>query len=335
MSQKHPATIKELAASLGVSVSTVSRALQDDPRIGLRTKMRVQEMARALNYQPNQAAVQLRKGRTQTVGVLLPWLREEFFSTAITGIEDVMAERRYHAVVSQSRDETVRERTAVRSFTASRVDGVIASMAAETADPSHFNELQESGIPVVFFDRAPQNMECHAVRSDVAGGVQQAMRFLVERGVKRVALLNGPDTLAIAQERLEGFRNAATHFGLDVPPEFVQSTSLQNDDTRGRMRALLNLPERPQAVLAFNDYVALDAMLECRQAGLQPNKDLAFVSFANLPVTSYLDNPPLASVEQFAYEMGARAAQLLLKVLEGDLETWQNELVRTELVVHC
>ncbi len=335
--QKHKATIKELAAALDVSISTVSRALQGDPRIGLRTRMRVQEMAQKMHYTPNPAAVLLRKKQTLTIGVLVPWFREEFFSLAITGMEDVLIPQHFHPIISQSRDQLAREKMAIQSFITSRVDGVIASLAAETASYEHLEALRDAGIPIVFFDRVPRRFPAHQVRGNVMAGVQEAVAFLVGRGVSRLALLNGPLTLDVARERLEGFQAAARQFGLDVPPGYIKYSNLSAEQTRARMLEILRAPLRPEAVLAFNDYVALDAMQVCKQQGIVPNKDIFFVSFANLPVTAYLDNPPLASVEQFAVEMGEEAARLMLSVVADEAPDTGNYLevvLDTKLVVH-
>jgi DNA-binding LacI/PurR family transcriptional regulator len=334
--QKHQSTIKEIAAALNVSISTVSRALQNDPRIGLRTTSRVQEMAKAMHYTPNQAAVLLRKGRTMTIGLMLPWLREEFFSLAITGIEDVLIANGYHAIISQSRDQMEREKTGIKSFIGSRVDGVIASISADTCDYQHFESLHEAGIPIVFFDRVPQQMTCHQVRSDVISGVEQALCYLSEKGIRKIALLNGPATLGITKERLEGFQLAAQALHLPVRLDYIKNSNLTSEDTKQKASELVNMNDRPEAIFTFNDYVALDAMQKCRQMGLSINKDIYFVSFANLSVMDYMEHVPIASVEQFPYEMGERAAQMLLNILHDDLETaeWKQEIIPTRLVLH-
>ncbi len=334
--QKHQSTIKEIAAALSVSISTVSRALQNDPRIGLRTTLRVQEMAKAMHYTPNQAAVLLRKGRTMTIGVMLPWLKEEFFSSAITGIEDVITAGGYHAMISQSRDQIEREITGIQSFINSRVDGVIASISAETTDYSHFEMLNDAGIPVVFFDRIPDQFPCHQVRSNVISGVEKALHYLSEQGIQKIALLNGPATLGIAKERLEGFQMAANALNLSVRQDYIKYSNLSSEDNRQKTAELITMDDAPEAIFAFNDYVALDAMQKCRQMGLILNKDIHFVSFANLSIMDYMEHYPMASVEQFPYEMGERAAQMLLNILHEDTEnaSWEELVVPTRLVLH-
>jgi DNA-binding LacI/PurR family transcriptional regulator len=331
---KHLPTIKEIAQALNVSISTVSRALQNDPRIGLRTKMRVQELAKQLHYVPNQAAKHLRQHRSFTIGVLLPQLREEFFSLALAGIEDVLEERGYQAFVAQSRDKEARERVAVHSFLNSRVDGVIASIAAETTDFQHFTDLKDLGIPLVFFDRVPQNFETHKVRCDVVSGAKAATDHLLDLGLQRIALLNGPASLEICQERLQGFRTALAARGMEPPTHFERFTNLEAGDIASTMEALFDAVESPDAILAFNDYVALQAMLWCKQNGKPP---VVFASFANLPITNFIDNPPVVSVEQFAYKMGEQAAQIMLDTFQDtgqEAGFFREVMLDTELVIH-
>jgi DNA-binding LacI/PurR family transcriptional regulator len=334
--EKHQTTIKEIAHALSVSISTVSRALQDDPRIGLRTKQRVHELAKSMHYTPNPAAVLLRKKTTSTIGVILPYLKEEFFSMAITGIEDIISAKGYNVFVSQSRDNYEREVKAVKSFINSRVDGVIVSLSVETENYDHFKELEEYGIPVVFFDRTPTNFPAHTVKCNVLEGASQIVDYLVGRGIKKIALLNGAKNLGVCQERYEGYKTAIQKNGLKLSPEYVKFTNLTKEDTSLKMLELLALKNKPEAIFAFNDYVALNAMQVCKQNGYIPNKDIYFVSFANLPICTYMENPPIASVEQFAYTMGETAAQILVKVMnsETQTETYNEVVLGTEIHIH-
>ena len=337
--EKHQTTIKEIAQALNVSISTVSRALKGDPRIGLRTTQRVNELAKSLHYTPNPAALLLKNKKTFTIGVVLPYLKEEFFSMAITGIEDIISEKGYNVFVSQSRDSYDREVKAIKSFINSRVDGVIVSLSVETENYEHFKELEEFGIPVVFFDRTPVNFPAHTVKCNVLEGAFQIVNYLVSRGITKIALLNGAESLGVSKERLEGYSAAIHKNGLIFSPEYVKFTNLTKEDTEVKMLELLALDDTPQAIFAFNDYVALDAMQVCKQHGYIPNKDIYFVSFANLPICTYMENPPIASVEQFAYTMGERAAEMLVNVID-DINTNSEEPFRevvlgTEIRIHC
>ena len=334
--EKHQTTIKEIAQALSVSISTVSRALQGDPRIGLRTKQRVNDLAKSLHYTPNPAALLLKKKKTSTIGIVLPYLKEEFFSMAITGIEDIISEEGYNVFVSQSRDCYEREVKAIKSFINSRVDGVIISLSVETENYNHLKELEEYGIPVVFFDRTPSNFPAHTVKCNVLDGAYQVVNYLINKGMTKIALLNGAEILDVCKERFEGYAAAIQDNGLELTPQYVKYTNLSKEDTGIKMLELLALDDKPQAIFAFNDYVALNAMQVCKQHGFVPNKDIYFVSFANLPICSYMENPPIASVEQFAYTMGERAAQILVNIMKSDNlnQPFQEVLLDTEICIH-
>lgn len=328
-------TLKNLALELGLSASTVSRALNDHPRIGNKTKERVRELAKKLHYVPNPAAKLLKNNRTLKIGVLLPFLKEEFFSMAISAIEDTVLPHNYHVMVSQSRDSLEREKRMVDAFISTRIDGLIVSVSAETNHYGHFKVLEDYGIPVVFFDRIPRNFEANKVHSSVTTGTRDAIQFLYNKGIKKIALINGPGNLAASDDRLNGYLETIAKFKLPTYQKYIKSSNLTREDTTKGMNELCALDDKPEAVLTFNDYVALDAMAACRQKGIIPNKDILFVSFANLPFTSLLENPPMASVEQFPSEMGAKAAELLLQRMQADeVVPYEEIILGTELRVH-
>ena len=314
MEQK-PATIKEIAKRLNVSVSTVSRALHNHPSIGLRTRMRVQKLAQDLNYEPNQAAISFKQGKSLTIGVILPNLREEFFSIAINGIEDIATVNNYTVLIGQSHDDLEREKKIVDTMRRHRVDGLLVSLSKNTDNYDHFEQLEKHRIPVVFFDRVPQTDSAYTVSCNLKTSSVQLVDWLVNKGHKRIAFINGPAAMQPTQERLEGYYEGLKKNKLPVDEAIVVSTDLNKTKTNEAMKKLLALKNRPTAVIAFNDYVALDALKYTRSQGLVINKDIAFVSYANLPITSYLDTPPIASVEQFPYQQAEKATSILLQLI--------------------
>jgi DNA-binding LacI/PurR family transcriptional regulator len=327
-------TMKEIARRLGISVTTVSRALQNHPRIGLRTRERVQALAQQLGFVPNSTAIFLKKRRTFNIGVVLPFLTEQFFSLAISGIEDATMSKGYSVLVVQSRNDFERERLAITSLMKHGVDGIIISVASETHTYKHFDEVNEHGIPVVFFDRVIKRAANSCVYSDITVGAFEAVAFLIANGMTRIALLTGPSTLQSTDERLNGYVKALKEHQIPINIHYIKGVNLSKEDTIKKTNELLNLPERPQAILAFHDYVALDAMQVCRGRGLQINKDISFVSFSNLSFCSYLEHPPIASIEQFPYEMGEKAANILLSTIESPNDTVRQEIViKSKLVI--
>ncbi len=337
MEKKLP-TIKEIAKRLNISISTVSRALHDHPSIGLRTKMQVKSLAEELNYVPNQTAIFFKQRKTFTIGVVLPNLREEYFSLAISGIEDTAFETGYIALIGQSHDELDREKKMVETMKKHRVDGLLVSISKNTTSLEHFEELKQFNIPVVYFDRVPDAANIHSVWCSLYHSSVDAIDFLVKKGHKRIGYIQGPSTLNIKNERLQGYQDGLKKNKINIDESLIVTSDLSRASTQAAIDKLLGLRNKPTAIIAFNDYVALDAMQYVRTKKLKLNKDISFVSYANLPVTHYLETPPLASVEQFPYEQGVRATELLLKLIElkdqQENFPYENVVLKSELIVH-
>lgn len=332
-----PATIKEIAKRLNVSVSTVSRALHNHPSIGLRTKTQVQKLAEELNYEPNQAAISFKQGKTFTIGVILPNLGEEFFSTAINGIENIATENNYTVLIGQSHDDVEREKKIVDTMRRHRVDGLLVSLSKNTVSYEHFDQLSNYLIPVVFFDRVPDSPDVYSVSCNLKSSSVQLVDWLVGHGHKNIGFIKGPDTMMPSLERLNGYLEGLKKNNLPADESYVVQTDLSKEKTLEAVRQLLTLKKRPTAVIAFNDYVALDAIKYSRNEGLEVNKDIYFVSYANLPITSYLDKPPLVSVEQFPYEQAEKATEILMQLInkKEPREVEEKRVVmQSKVVVH-
>lgn len=315
--EQRPATIKEIAKKLNVSVSTVSRALHDHPSIGLRTRMQVRQLAEEMNYEPNQAAISFKKGKTMTLGVILPNLAEEYFSIAINGIEDVATRNNYTVLIGQSHDDVKREEKIVEAMRRQRIDGLIISLSGTTKSFQHFEQLKKYNIPVVFFDRVPDLPDAYTVSCNLENSSAELIDWLVSKGHKRIGFIKGPDTLVHSRQRLQGFQEGLKKHKLKEDNALIVSTDLSKNKTQDAVHKLLALRNRPTAVIAFNDYVALEAIKYCRSQGIKINKDIAFVSYANLPITTYLDEPPVASVEQFPYQQAEKAAEVLFQLINA------------------
>ena len=313
----NPPTIKEIAKRLNLAKSTVSRALHDHPSIGLRTRMQVQELARALNYEPNQTAIHFQQKRTFTIGIVLPELSEAFFSAAISGIEDTANQHKYMVLLGQSHDEEEREKQIVETMKNHRVDGLIVSLAKNTANYAHFEALKKYNIPVVFFDRIPNMPEIHYVACNMESGTLQAVSHLLEKGHRVIGLINGPEEMIASEQRTKGYKQAMLKKRLKYDASLVVSSDLTKAGTQAAMAQLLGHKRKVTAVVAFNDYVSQDAVQYAVERGLIINKDITFVSYANLPISSYMAFPPIASVEQYPYEQGRQATEILMTLLSG------------------
>lgn len=335
----NPATIKEIAKRLNISPSSVSRALHEHPSIGLGTTMKVKKLAQELNYEPNQRAISFQQKKTFSIGVILPELSEAFFSAAISGIEDLAGKHNYSVLLGQSHDDENRERLIAENMKKHPVDGLIVSVAKNTEDYEHFKSFKKSNIPVLFFDRIPNLPDIHSVSCNMESGTIQAVNYLLENNHSTIGIINGPEKLYASQQRLEGYIKAIRKCNLEVEHGLMVTTDLTKQSTQSAMMQLLALKKRPTAVVVFNDYVALDAIQFARQSKLRINKDITFVSFANLPLCSYMDFPPAASIEQFPYQQGQNAAEILLGLLNYDKQdaekpTYYTINMETKLVLN-
>lgn len=316
MSKSIP-TIKEIAKRLNVSISTVSRALSDHPRIGLRTKTRVQQLAKELNYEPNAQAIFFKQKKTYVIGVIVPSIREEFFSQAISGIETAAMEHHYTILFGQSYDDPLREKAVVEVMKKQRVDGLLISLSKRTSQFEHFLSLAKKEVPVVYFDRVPPFKEANKVYCNLYSGTIEMIAWLVSHGRKRIALINGPDELLASRERKKGYIDGLSKKRLKADMTLVVQTDFLKGNTVKAVEYLLTLKHPPDAIISFNDYVHMDAVQFAHQQGVRVNQDIAFASYANLPITEYTAFPPLVSLEQYPYGQGEKAMKLMMELLSS------------------
>lgn len=335
-----PPTIKEIAKKLKVSVSTVSRALSNHPRIGLSTRERVQQLAKEMNYEPNTQAIFFKQKKTHVIGVILPFIREDFFSEAISGIETAAMEHDYTILFGQSYDNPEQEKKVVDAMKRQRVDGLIISLSKHTNKYDHLLALDKYDIPIVYFDRVPTFEKAHKVFCNLYKGTVEMVGWLFNKGYRRIAFINGPDKMQASKERLNGYIEGVSKQKLKVDMQLVERTDLSKESTQAAMKSLLALKNPPNAIITFNDYVHMDAVQYAQKQNIQVNKDIVFVSYANLPITSYTAYPPIASIEQYPYGQGEKAMQLMMKILNEKSEKKNvNDIYYTEemaatLVMH-
>lgn len=316
MENKLP-TIKEIAKKLNVSVSTVSRALSNHPRIGLSTRERVQQLAKEMNYEPNTQAIFFKQKKTRVIGVILPFIREDFFSEAISGIETAAMEHDYTILFGQSYDNPEQEKKVVDAMKKQRVDGLIISLSKQTNRYDHLLALEKYDIPIVYFDRVPTFEKAHKVFCNLYKGTVEMVGWLFNRGYRRIAFINGPDKLQASKERLNGYIEGVSKQKLKVDMQLVEKTDLSKESTQAAMKSLLALKNPPNAIITFNDYVHMDAVQYAQKQNIQVNKDIVFVSYANLPITSYTAYPPLVSIEQYPLKQGQRSMEIMIDILNA------------------
>jgi LacI family transcriptional regulator len=336
MQNKIP-TIQEMARILKLSKSTVSRALKNHPSIGLRTTQQVQKLAKELNYEPNQMAISFNQRKTFSLGVILPSL-DTYFYKAIYGIEDYAYANNYSVLISQTRDEYDIEKKVLETMRKQRVDGIITSLSKNAPDIEHFRKCRQYNIPVVFFDRVPDASDINSVWCRLDISTIELVSFLVSKGHQRIGLINGPSTLPIKNERLKGYIDGHAQNNLIVHEHLIKVTDLSTIGTYEAMDQFLYHPIKPTAIIAFNVYVSLDAMHYLRKIKPGNYSDIGFVTYSNLPATGYLDHRPLAYVEQFPYEQGKLATELLFRQINGLVHTeitpMENLIMESKLVTY-
>lgn len=308
-------TVKEIARRLNVSVSTVSRALSDHPRIGLRTKEKVKQLAKELHYEPNTQAIFFKQKKTHIIGVILPFIREEFFSEAISGMETAALQHDYTILFGQSYDDAEKEKKAVAAMRKQRVDGLIISLSKETNKYDHLEALQKFDIPVVYFDRVPPLQNINKVYCNLYKGTIEMIGWLFNKGRRRIAFINGPDKILASKERLNGYMDGIAKQKLKIDMQLVEKTDLTREGTQAATEKLLSLKNPPGAIITFNDYVHMDAVQYAMRKNIKINEEIFFVSYANLPITSYTAFPPLASLEQYPNVQGEKAMNILIALL--------------------
>ena len=212
---KHQVTIKDIAKALGISPSTVSRALKDHPDISPKTKEKVKKLAEQLQYRPNAIALSLKHQKSFTIGLIIPEIVHHFFSSVISGVSDVAYANGYKVVITQSNESLDREVADTQALLASRVDGVLVSVAKESRNFDHLRNLEKNGIPIVFFDRAVDSIVTDKVVVDDVNGAFQAVTHLLEQGCKRILLLTSPSHLLITKNRIEGYRRALARHNIE------------------------------------------------------------------------------------------------------------------------
>ncbi len=329
---KKQVTIKDIADKLNISVSTVSRALKDHPDISLKTREAVKELAKLLGYRPNRIALNLKNSKTNTIGLLIPETQHYFFSTIINGIEEVCYENNYNVMVFQSNESFMREVLNTQALISNRVDGILASFSKDTHDFSHFRQIIEDEIPLVFYDRIIKDLHADTVSVDDFHGAYDAVNHLIEKGCRRIAIYSAPQHLIIGQNRLEGYKKALEDNGIGFTNDLVYSCDTYDDSIK-ISRSVLRKKDRPDGIFAVNDISALGAMKIAKQLGINIPEELKVAGFEN-SVSSYLCDPELTTVDQYGFELGKEAAKLLLKRINGGTFDYTPEhiVIKTRLI---
>lgn len=306
--------IKKLAQLLNLSIATVSKALRDSYDISKETKERVIALAKELNYQPNPHASFLRKHNSNTIAVIIPEIDNNYFTLAINGIESAAHEKGYHVIIYLSHEDVAREVAFTRHLHSGRADGVLISVSSTTTDYTHLHELQDKGLPIVFFDRVCENFDTVKVTTDDYQSAYLATKHLIEQGCKRIAHLAISTSLSIGSNRAKGYLQALQDHGVMTDESFlIECVNDIVQDTEQIKDLFLHI--KPDGIFAAVERYAILCYELCDTLALNIPKDVKIISFSNLQTASLL-NPSLSTITQPAFDIGRAAASFLLKKLE-------------------
>lgn len=319
MAHRKETTIYDIAKALSLSASTVSRGLRGHPAIRKNTRKRITDTAIAMGYQQNTFARNLRKNRSNTIGVILPRLDSSFQSSVVAGIEKEVNHREFNLIISQSRESVEKEKANISTMYNSRVDGLLISLACDTEDLSHLGEFLKKKIPVVFFDRIKEHPDCECIKviieNEQAG--YDAVKHLIDQGCKRILFLGGNLKSNVYSDRHLGYKRALEEHGLQYVPELALVDNLDEGSGRRTVEQMFRMKNLPDGIFAANDTSAVSVICSLRQAGIKVPDDIAVVGFNNVTISRILD-PSLTTVHYPGEEMGEVAASTLIEMLNSD-----------------
>ena len=329
-------TIKDIAKALNLSTSTVSRALRGSYEISPETKKLVLEYAEKINYRPNPIALSLKERRSRAIGVVVSEIANNFFSQAINGIESIAYNRGYHVIITQAHESKEREMVNVQHLASRSVDGLLVSLSSESVDLSHFKELHEKGLPIVFFDRITDEIETHKVTANSYLGAFHATEHLIFEGYKRIAHITNSPYLSITKERLKGYKEALEKHNIPYNESIVKYCNhggMIAEEVEYALKEAFSGKIKPDAIFTASDRittVCLRALKETKQKKF----DVAIIGFSNTNLGDLFD-PPLSAIRQPAFEIGQVATEMLIQIIESKrpITEFETKVLDTELVI--
>lgn len=310
-------SLKDLADHLGVSIATVSRALRNSHEVGEEMTRKVKELAKQLNYRPNPFAQSLRKEAPRVIGVIVPNLVTHYYAAVLDGIEDYASKQGYSVISANSHEDHTREERALDNFLNMHVEGIIACLAQDTVDYSHFEQLHDMSIPLVFFARCCLEDKFSQVVANGDVAAQEATQHMIETGSKRIAFIGGPNNLDMVCRRKHGYLEALRENRITIDRDLVVCDKIDFEVAHNNTLRLLEGPNPPDAILAFNDIITYAAFDAIKAKGLRIPEDVAIIGFTDGDAAAFV-TPRLTAIMDKAHEQGAKACELLMRNINGD-----------------
>lgn len=316
---------------LGVSIATVSRALRNSPEIGLDMQRRVKELAKSLNYRPNPFAQSLRKEAPKVIGVVVPNLVTHYYAAVLDGIEAEARKSGYSIISTNSHESFEDEAQAIDNFISLHVEGIIACLAQNTTDYSHFEELAQMGIPLVFFGRTCLTDKFSSVTANGDEAAQIATQHLIDTGSRRIAFIGGPNHLDMVKRRKHGYLEALRENNIPIDRELVACDKIDYEVALHVTEEMLKRDNRPDAILAFNDIITFAAFTAIKNCNLRIPEDVALIGFTDDQHAAYV-TPRMSAIVDQSFKMGVKACDLLLRNINGDEKVYK-AIVPQQLVI--
>lgn len=331
--KQHQTTIIDIAKSLGVSPSTVSRALNNSAEINENTRAEIVRVANELDYRPNLLAQSLNRGDTHTIGVVIPDIQRPFFAGVVAGIQKIASEAGYRVMICQSNESHNTETLNVQALVASRVDGLLISHSKETNSFEHVKLQLKKGMPIVHFDRVCDEVETAKVIQEDFYGSFALVEHLIQQGCRRIAACAGPKDLLISQKRLNGYKAALEKYGMPIDNDLIFHSDFNAEDSVTALSTWLDLPQKPDGIFSVHYGNAIEMMVYLKQKGVKIPHEIAFVAFGDDLLASLFE-PSLTVFNQFPYTVGQEAASILIdNIINKDSFQPITKTIKGQLIV--
>ncbi len=331
--------MKDIAKALGLSISTVSKALRDSYEISESTKKLISDYAQEQNFAPNPIARSLKDGKSKSIGVVLCAVDNTFYSQVVDGIESVARDKGYNIIISQSHESYEREEQNVKHLTSTAIDGLLISVTTETNNFDHLKELQKKGLPIVLFDRLTEEINTHKIKVNNIEAAYEGTLHVINNGFKNIAHITSSITSSISTERLAGFRKALIENNIPVREEYIKYChhgGMLSEEVDVVINQLLLLKPSPDAIFTASDRITARTLTYLNKIGIKIPENIALIGFTNSVLAEIL-NPSLTSITQPAFEMGQLATLKLIELIESKfpVEEFETLTLNTELQVRA
>lgn len=325
-------TLKDIAKQLNISVSTVSRALQNNPRISIEVRQQVLKLANESNYFNTKYPQSFSLRKTNIIGIIVPKISYHLYAMAISGIEKIAKEHNMHILICQSDESYFEEVSLVNELMSIGVAGIIVSLASETKQFDHFLQIKKHGIPLVFFNRSCDDIDADKVIIDNFKASYDATNHLIAVGCKHIAFIGGPNILQISNTRLLGYKKALVDANIPVKEERIEHCNFTRESEMSAARKLFYTADYPDGIITFSDQIAINAMLAIKERGLRIPEDVSVIGINNEPIGELIE-PSLSSINQPGYLMGTNAAKLIFERIKSPNKSFTKKVLNSQLVI--